>query len=62
MGWLTALAPVLMGALLWYVSGIPLLEAHLLATRSGYADYMRTTSARFPATAPPNAREESMSI
>ncbi|AOY90697.1 hypothetical protein BKK79_01845 [Cupriavidus sp. USMAA2-4] len=47
-GWLTALAPVLMGALLWYVSGIPLLEAHLLATRSGYADYMRTTSALVP--------------
>ncbi|WP_413227153.1 DUF1295 domain-containing protein [Cupriavidus metallidurans] len=47
-GWLTALAPVLMAGLLWYVSGIPLLEAHLLATRPGYADYMRTTSVLIP--------------
>jgi len=47
-GWLTILTPLLMVVLLLYVSGIPMLEAHLLATRRGYAEYMRTTSVLIP--------------
>jgi steroid 5-alpha reductase family enzyme len=47
-GLLTLLPPVLIGWLLLKVSGIPLLEAHLAATRPGYRDYLRTTSALIP--------------
>lgn len=47
-GWLTLLPPLLMAWLLAYVSGVPMLEAHLAETRPGYRDYMRTTSALIP--------------
>jgi steroid 5-alpha reductase family enzyme len=47
-GWLTIAPPVLMAWLLMKVSGIPMLEARLARTRSGYDDYMRTTSALIP--------------
>lgn len=47
-GWLALLPPVLMAWLLLRVSGIPMLEAHLLASRPGYADYIRTTSRLLP--------------
>ncbi|WP_175773215.1 DUF1295 domain-containing protein [Paraburkholderia phenazinium] len=47
-GALTLLPPFLMAWLLLKVSGLPLLEAHLVDTRPGYRDYMRTTSALIP--------------
>ncbi|HEX7910841.1 MAG TPA: DUF1295 domain-containing protein [Paraburkholderia sp.] len=47
-GWVTLAPPVLMGWLLLRVSGIPLLEAHLLESRAGYRDYMGRTSALIP--------------
>lgn len=46
--WLTLLPPVLMAWLLLKVSGIPMLEAHMRATRADYADYARTTSVLIP--------------
>ncbi len=47
-GALTLAPPLLMVWLLLKVSGIPVLEAHLAATRPAYRDYMRTTSALIP--------------
>ncbi|WP_322080984.1 DUF1295 domain-containing protein [Burkholderia sp. BCC1972] len=47
-GWLTLMPPFLMAWLLLKVSGLPLLEAHLVRTRPAYRDYMRTTSALVP--------------
>lgn len=47
-GWLTLVPPVLMAVLLLKVSGVPMLEARLMKTRSGYGEYMRTTSALVP--------------
>lgn len=47
-GWLSLLPPVLMAWLLVRVSGIPMLEEHLLKSRPGYADYIRTTSMLLP--------------
>nr|WP_245965026.1 DUF1295 domain-containing protein [Trinickia dinghuensis] len=47
-GWLTVTPPLLMAWLLMKVSGLPLLEARLAATRAGYSDYMRTTSPLIP--------------
>lgn len=47
-GWLTLAPPVAMAWLLLKVSGIPLVEERLAATRTGYRDYMRTTSALIP--------------
>ena len=47
-GWVTIFAPLLMTFLLVKVSGVALLDAHLAATRPGYADYMRRTSAVIP--------------
>jgi steroid 5-alpha reductase family enzyme len=44
----TVLAPVLMTYLLVKVSGVALLDAHLSATKPGYADYVRRTSAFVP--------------
>jgi steroid 5-alpha reductase family enzyme len=41
-------APALMTFLLLRVSGVTLLDAHLLETRPGYADYVARTSAFFP--------------
>jgi len=48
-GWLAVLAPVLMYWLLVHVSGIPLLEQHMLQTRGdAYRAYQRVTPAFFP--------------
>lgn len=47
-GWLTLLPPLFMAWLLVKVSGIPLLEAHLVKSRPGYADYIRTTPMLLP--------------
>ena len=49
-GWgaLTILSPLLMNRLLTSVSGKPLLEGKLTKTRSGYEEYVATTSAFFP--------------
>jgi steroid 5-alpha reductase family enzyme len=47
-GWLTIAAPALMTFLLVKVSGVAMLDAHLSRTRSGYADYVRRTSAFLP--------------
>ena len=44
-GWATILAPLLMTYLLVKVSGVAMLDAHLAATKPGYADYVRRTSA-----------------
>jgi cyclopropane-fatty-acyl-phospholipid synthase len=47
-GWLTLAPPFLMAWLLLKVSGIPLVEAHLVHTRQGYREYMWTTNALIP--------------
>lgn len=62
-GWLTLMPPFLMAWLLLRVSGLPLLEAHLVRTRPGYREYMLTTSALVPwpprpAACPPLARPD----
>ncbi|KVH77892.1 hypothetical protein WJ42_00095 [Burkholderia cepacia] len=62
-GWLTLMPPFLMAWLLLRVSGLPLLEAHLVRTRPGYREYMLTTSALVPwpprpAAPPPVARPD----
>jgi steroid 5-alpha reductase family enzyme len=46
--WLTLLAPVLMAWLLMKLSGVPMLEEHLVHSRPGYAEYMRDTSPLIP--------------
>jgi steroid 5-alpha reductase family enzyme len=48
LGWATVLAPALMTFLLVKVSGVAMLDAHLLATRPAYAEYLRRTSAFVP--------------
>ena len=45
---LTLIPPVLMAWLLMKLSGVPMLEAHLVHSRPGYAEYMRETSALIP--------------
>ncbi|AKC70746.1 DUF1295 domain-containing protein [Pandoraea oxalativorans] len=47
-GWVTLFPPLFMAWLLLKVSGIPLLEAHLMATRPAYREYMQSTSALVP--------------
>ncbi len=48
-GWLALLAPLMMYGLLVYVSGIPPLEKHMLATRGdAFRAYMARTNAFFP--------------
>lgn len=47
-GWVTLLPAVLMAWLLLKMSGVPILEAHLVQSRPGYADYMRRTSVFIP--------------
>jgi steroid 5-alpha reductase family enzyme len=47
-GWLTALSPALMTFLLMRVSGVPLLEDALTASKPGYQAYVRRTPAFFP--------------
>ena len=44
-GWATILAPLLMTYLLVKVSGVAMLDAHLAATKPGYAEYVGRTSA-----------------
>lgn len=44
-GWASAAAPLLMTFLLVKVSGVAMLDAHLAATKPGYADYIRKTPA-----------------
>lgn len=46
--WLTVIPPLLMAWLLTKVSGLPMLEQHLAATRPDYASYKRRTSALVP--------------
>lgn len=49
LGWLALVGPACMFWLLMYVSGIPLLEAHMLRTRGdAFRAYQRRTSAFFP--------------
>ena len=48
MGLATVFAPALMTFLLVKVSGVAMLDAHLAATRPGYAEYIRRTSAFVP--------------
>lgn len=47
-GWVSLLPPVMMAYLLIKVSGIPMLEEHLLRTRPSYTDYQRRTSMLLP--------------
>lgn len=47
-GWWTIFAPAAMTFLLLKVSGVPLLEKSLTASRPGYAEYARRTSAFVP--------------
>jgi steroid 5-alpha reductase family enzyme len=47
-GWTTLAGPALMTWLLLRVSGVTMLDAHLLSTRPGYAAYLRRTSAFWP--------------
>lgn len=47
-GWLTVFAPALMTFLLVRVSGVAMLDAHMTATRPGYADYVKRTSGFVP--------------
>jgi steroid 5-alpha reductase family enzyme len=44
-GWASVVAPLLMTFLLVKVSGVAMLDAYLRATKPGYADYIRRTSA-----------------
>ncbi|VVE62165.1 membrane protein [Pandoraea captiosa] len=46
--WLTILPPLLMAWLLLKISGIPLLEAHLMRSRPAYKVYQQTTSVLVP--------------
>ena len=47
--WPVAIIPAaIMAWLLLKMSGVPILEAHLVKSRPGYADYMRTTSMFVP--------------
>ena len=46
--WLALLPAVGMAWLLLKMSGVPILERHLVQSRPGYADYMRTTSVFIP--------------
>ena len=47
-GWMTIVSPVLMTWLLLRVSGVSLLEQGLSASKPGYAEYVRRTSAFVP--------------
>lgn len=47
--WPVAIVPAaIMAWLLLKMSGVPILEAHLVKSRPGYAEYMRTTSVFLP--------------
>jgi len=47
-GWATAFGPAVMTLLLLRVSGVSMLDRHLVRSRPGYADYMARTSAFLP--------------
>jgi steroid 5-alpha reductase family enzyme len=47
-GWVGLLGPALMTFLLVRVSGVTMLDAHLLKTKPGYAEYVRRTPAFVP--------------
>ena len=47
-GWATLIAPGVMAWMLMKLSGVPMLEAEMIKTRPGYADYVRRTSALIP--------------
>ena len=47
-GWLTILSPITMIYLLTSLSGKPMLERKLTKTRTGYDDYVATTSSFIP--------------
>lgn len=51
--WIALLPAAGMAWLLLRMSGVPILEAHLVRSRPGYAEYMRTTSVFIPL--PPKA-------
>ena len=46
--WATLAAPVVMAWLLTKLSGMPMLEAEMMKSKPGYAEYARTTSALIP--------------
>lgn len=46
--WVAILPAAMMACLLLKMSGVPILEAHLVKSRPGYAEYMRTTSMFIP--------------
>lgn len=46
--WVAILPAAMMAWLLLKMSGVPILEAHLVNSRLGYADYMRRTSVFIP--------------
>ena len=46
--WWTVVGPLTMALVLRRIFGVPLMEAHLVSRKPGYADYMRRTSAFFP--------------
>ena len=46
--WVGLIGPAVMGFLLMRLSGIPITEQHLAATRPEYAEYIRTTSPLIP--------------
>ncbi|HJR18238.1 MAG TPA: DUF1295 domain-containing protein [Actinomycetota bacterium] len=47
-GWWAIASPLLMTFVLAKISGVPILEHHLMRSKPGYADYARRTSALFP--------------
>lgn len=46
--WLAIVPAAIMAWLLLMMSGVPILEAHLMQSRPGYADYVRSTSMFVP--------------
>ncbi|MDP3295400.1 MAG: DUF1295 domain-containing protein [Nevskia sp.] len=46
--WVAIIPAAIMAWLLLKMSGVPILEAHMVQSRPGYADYMRTTSVFIP--------------
>lgn len=47
-GWWTIASPILMTFVLARITGVPILERHMMRTRPGYEEYARRTSALFP--------------
>ena len=47
-GWWTIASPIVMTFVLARITGVPILERHLMRSRPGYGDYARRTSALFP--------------